>query len=53
MQIVEFGAGSLHIESAGDSPDEDLVNVPDSDEVQQLINRLVDEDSRSRRGYQG
>ena len=48
-----IGAGSLHIESAGDSPDEDLVNVPDSDEVQQLINRLVDEDSRSRRGYQG
>ncbi len=46
-----IGAGSLHIESAGDSPDEDLTNVPDSDEVQQLINRLVDEDSRSRRGY--
>ena len=45
-----IGAGSLHIESAGDSPDEDLVNVPDSDEVQQLINRLVDEDARSRRG---
>lgn len=45
-----IGAGSLHIESAGDSPDEDLVNVPDSDDVQQLINRLVDEDSRGRRG---
>ncbi len=44
-----IGAGSLHIESAGDSPDEDLVNVPDSDDVQQLINRLVDEDSRGRR----
>ena len=44
-----IGAGSLHIESAGDSPDEDLVNVPDSDEVQQLINRLVDEDTRARR----
>ena len=44
-----IGAGSLHIESAGDSPDEDFVNVPDSDEVQQLINRLVDEDSRGRR----
>lgn len=44
-----IGAGSLHVESAGDSPDEDLVNVPDSDEVQQLINRLVDEDSRARR----
>ncbi len=46
-----IGAGSLHIESAGDSPDEDLVNVPDSDEVQQLINRLVDEDSRAHRGH--
>ncbi len=46
-----IGAGSLHIESAGDSPDEDLVNVPDSDEVQQLINRLVDEDARARRDH--
>lgn len=43
-----IGAGSLHIESAGDSPDEDLRSVPDSDEVQQLLNRLVEEDSRSR-----
>ncbi len=48
-----IGSGSLKIESAGDSPDEDLVNVPDSDEVQQLINRLVDEDSRGRRGQGG
>ncbi len=43
------GAGSLHIESAGDSPDEDLSSVPDSDEVQQLLNRLVDEDDLRRR----
>ncbi len=48
-----IGSGSLKIESAGDSPDEDLVNVPDSDDVQQLINRLVDEDSRRRRGEGG
>ncbi len=44
-----IGAGSLHIESAGDSPDEDLASVPNSDEVQQLINRLVDEDDLRRR----
>ncbi len=46
-----IGAGSLHIESAGDSPDEDLASVPDSDEVQQLINRLIDEDDLRRRRH--
>lgn len=40
------GAGSLHIESAGDSPDENLENIPHSNDVQQLLNRLVDEDAR-------
>ena len=46
-----IGSGSLHIESAGDSPDEDLHNIPRSNVVQQLINRLVDEDDlRLRRG---
>ncbi|PRZ33892.1 PH (Pleckstrin Homology) domain-containing protein [Antricoccus suffuscus] len=39
-------AGSLHIESAGDSPDENLKNIPNSNDVQQLVNRLVDEDAR-------
>ena len=39
-------AGSLHIESAGDSPDENLKNIPNSNEVKQLLNRLVDEDAR-------
>ena len=43
------GAGSLHIESAGDSPDEDLTNIPNSDEIQQLLNRLIDEDDQRRR----
>ena len=42
-------AGSLHIESAGDSPDEDLTNIPHSNVVQQLINRLIDEDDLRRR----
>ncbi len=44
-----INAGSLHIESAGDSPDEDLRNIPRSNHVQQLINRLIDEDDLRRR----
>lgn len=46
-----IGAGSLHIESAGDSPDEDMASVPNSDEVQQLINRLIDQDDLRRRRH--
>jgi uncharacterized membrane protein YdbT with pleckstrin-like domain len=46
-----IGAGSLHIESAGDSPDEDFRNIPRSNEVQQLINRLIDEDDLRRRAH--
>ncbi|MBK8470531.1 MAG: PH domain-containing protein [Candidatus Phosphoribacter sp.] len=41
-------SGTLTIESAGDSADELLRNVPRSDEVQQLINRLIDVDSTRR-----
>ena len=37
-------SGTLSIESAGDSADELLRNIPRSDEIQQLINRLIDED---------
>ena len=44
-------SGSLHIESAGDSPDENLTNIPRSNEVQQLINRLIDEDDLRRRTH--
>ena len=44
-------SGSLHIESAGDSPDENLTNIPRSNEVQQLINRLIDEDDLRRRAH--
>ena len=44
-------SGSLHIESAGDSPDENLSYIPRSNEVQQLINRLVDEDDLRRRRH--
>ncbi|GAB3078613.1 hypothetical protein GCM10027053_48670 [Intrasporangium mesophilum] len=46
-----IGAGSLHIESAGDSPDENLSYIPRSNEVQQLINRLIDQDDLRRRSY--
>ena len=46
-----IGAGSLHIESAGDSPDEDFSYLPRSNEVQQLINRLIDEDDLRRRAH--
>lgn len=44
-----INAGSLHVESAGDSPDEDFDNIPNSNDVQQLINRLIDEDDLRRR----
>ncbi|EWT00785.1 hypothetical protein N865_13675 [Intrasporangium oryzae NRRL B-24470] len=44
-----INAGSLRIESAGDSPDETLDNIPNSNDVQQLINRLIDEDDTRRR----
>ena len=43
-------SGSLTIESAGDTPDEVLRNIPHSDDVQQLINRLIDEDANRRAG---
>lgn len=44
-----INAGSLRIESAGDSPDEMLRNIPHSNVAQQLINRLIDEDGLRRR----
>ena len=44
------GAGTLRIESAGDSPDEVLRDLPDSHEVQQLLNLLIDEAQMDRAG---
>ena len=44
-----INSGSLRIESAGDSPDELLRNIPHSNHGQQLINRLIDEDDTRRR----
>ncbi|MGV1008670.1 MAG: PH domain-containing protein [Dermatophilaceae bacterium] len=43
-------SGDLSIESAGDSPDETLRDIPHSDEVQQLINRLIEQDANRRAG---
>jgi uncharacterized membrane protein YdbT with pleckstrin-like domain len=42
------GSGTLRIESAGDSPDETFRAIPRSDRVQQVINRLIDEDANKR-----
>lgn len=49
------GAGTLTIESAGEQGQEVLTNIPRSNQQQQLINRLIEEDSsrRSRAAYQG
>jgi uncharacterized membrane protein YdbT with pleckstrin-like domain len=42
------GAGTLKIESAGDNGQEDLHNIPKSDQQQQLLNRLIEQDSDRR-----
>lgn len=47
-----MNAGSLNIESAGDSPDEMLRFIPRSNDVQQLINRLIDQDDLRRRAVE-
>ena len=46
-------AGTLTIESAGEHGQEDLKDVPRSADVQQMLNRLIDEDSdrRARSAY--
>lgn len=43
-----IGSGTLNVESAGDSADEVLHNIPHSNDVQQLINHLVEEDQNRR-----
>ncbi len=44
------GSGTLHVESAGDAPNELLHDIPHSDEVQQLLNQLIDDDANRRAG---
>jgi uncharacterized membrane protein YdbT with pleckstrin-like domain len=48
-------AGTLTIESAGEQGQEVLTNIPRSDDMQQLLNRLIEQDSdrRSRQAYGG
>lgn len=45
-----IGAGTLTLESAGEHGQETLGNIPHADRTQQLINRLVEEDSQRRSG---
>jgi uncharacterized membrane protein YdbT with pleckstrin-like domain len=45
------GAGTLTIESASEQGHEQLVNVPHAENVQQTLNRLIDDNSQ-RRGRQ-
>lgn len=48
------GAGTLTIESASEHGQEVLTNVPDSDQQQQLLNRLIEQDGdRRMRGAYG
>lgn len=48
-----LGAGSLTVESAGERGQETLENIPHSDQIQQLLNRLIEEDQdrRARDAY--
>jgi uncharacterized membrane protein YdbT with pleckstrin-like domain len=48
-------AGTLTIESAGEHGQEDLHNIPRSNQMMQTLNRLIEEDGarRSRLGYGG
>lgn len=48
-------AGTLSIESAGEHGQEDLHDIPRSDAVQQMLNRLIEQDSdrRARSAYGG
>ena len=48
-------AGTLTIESAGEHGQETLTNIPDSEAMQQTLNRLIEEDGqrRAQRAYGG
>ena len=48
-------AGTLTIESAGEHGQEDLHNIPRSNEMQQTLNRLIEQDGdrRARMAYGG
>lgn len=46
-----LGAGTVQVESAGETGQTELRNIPHSDEVQQVLNRLIDESSHRGYGY--
>ena len=43
-----IGAGTLTIESAGEGPPQVFANIPNSDDTQQMINHLVEQDEQNR-----
>jgi uncharacterized membrane protein YdbT with pleckstrin-like domain len=45
-----FASGTLHIESSGEHGQETLVNLPRANEVQQTLNRLIENESTRRGG---
>jgi uncharacterized membrane protein YdbT with pleckstrin-like domain len=45
------GAGTLTIESAGEHGQETLTNIPRSDQQQQTLNHLIEQDSDRRGGF--
>src|SRR5581483_5666316 len=49
------GAGTLTIESAGEQGQERLTDIPHSDQMQQKLNQLIEQDGerRSRQAYGG
>ena len=46
-----FRAGTLHIESASENGQETLKDLPRANDVQQTLNRLIEEDSTRRGAY--
>jgi uncharacterized membrane protein YdbT with pleckstrin-like domain len=48
-----LGSGSLSIESGGESGQEHLTDVPHADQIQQTLNRLIEQNSARRGGYDG
>jgi membrane protein YdbS with pleckstrin-like domain len=46
-----FAAGTLQIESSGEHGQENLVNIPRANQVQQTLNRLIENDANRRGNY--
>jgi len=46
-----FAAGTLQIESSGEHGQENLVNIPRANQLQQTLNRLIENDANRRGNY--